>query len=153
MLNIAVCKTHATSSTPFQWVIAAIMHLKLVEGTGNPIKYQDYRILTLILNPFPPPRAFQSSRIWCLSCYNGKQVHIIYFNVCFGAGWSVFWHNLALQTDSCEGISHNSCNQLISSRHIVSVSSGMGWNWMALAHLKPLLQMFNHYCCCICARL
>lgn len=152
MLNVTVCSnTRSKSSTPFPWVIAAITHLKLAGGTGNPIKHQDDRILISILNPFPPSRAFQSKSIWCLSCSNGKQGHIISFNACFGAGWSVFWHKLTLQTGSCESIRHNSRNQLSWSRHNVSVSGGMGRRWMALDHLKPLPQMFNRCCCCICA--
>lgn len=118
------------------------MHLKLAAGTGNPTKNQDYRIVTSIWSPSPPPRAFQGNRIWCLSCYNGKQVHIISFNVCFGAGWSAFWHNRALQTGSCEGISHESCNRLGSSRHNVSVSGGTGRNRLALAFTSNL--------CCRC---
>lgn len=118
------------------------MHLKLAAGTGNPIKNQDYRIVTSISSPSPPPWAFQGNRIWCLSCYNGKQVHIISFNVCFGAGWSAFRHNLTLQTGSCEGISHKSRNQLTSSRHNVSVSGGMGRNRLALAFISNL--------CCRC---
>lgn len=114
------------------------MHLKLAAGTGNPIKSQDYWIVTSNSSPSPPPRAFQGNRIWCLSCYNGKQVHIISFNVCFGAGWSAFWHYLTRQTGSCEGISHKSHNQLRSSRHNVSVSGGMGRNRLALAFISNL---------------